>query len=179
MQPQVEQNERSSLLNRNWTDDSTLDEIVKYEYKREKMDEYIEEDLELLQKNRLKFLSHWKKVTKEQKKIYPHGLVNLLDEKVGIEQENVRMKRLKMEGRNELGRTDKQGKERNNMEDTFIFHSFVHSFFLNWFSNIDMERSKGRDSNVLYPLHRISNDYNFEKGSISSFEGNQTLRKRK
>jgi hypothetical protein len=33
MQPQVEQNERSSLLNRNWTDDSTLDEIVKYEFK--------------------------------------------------------------------------------------------------------------------------------------------------
>jgi hypothetical protein len=102
----------------------------------------------------------------------------LLDEKAGFESENVRLKRLKMEVRNELGRTDKQGKERNNM-DTFIFHSFVHSFFISWFSNIDMERSKGRDSNVLYPLHRISNDYNFEKGSISSFEGNQTLRKRK
>jgi hypothetical protein len=171
MQPQVEQNERSSLLNRNWTDDSTLDEIVKYEYKREKMDEYIKEDLKLLQKNCLKFLSHWKKVTKEDKKKYPDGLKYLLDEKAGFESENVR--------RNELGRTDKQGKERNNMEDTFIFHSFVHSFFLNWFSNIDMERSKGRDSNVLYPLHRISNDYNFKKGSISSFEGNQTLRKRK
>jgi hypothetical protein len=69
MQPQVEQNERSSLLNRNWTDDSMLDEIVKYEYKREKMDDYIKDALQILEENQLKYLSHWKKVTKEDKEV--------------------------------------------------------------------------------------------------------------
>jgi hypothetical protein len=172
MQPQVEQNENSSLVNKNWIDNSTLNEILKYEYQKTNKSEFFEEDLELLQKNRLKFLGDWKKVTKEQKKLFPVGLVNFLDEKAGIEQENVRMKRLKMEGR-----TIEEVK--NNMEDTFIFHGFIHSFFHYWFFNVDLERNKGQDSNIFYPLYSTSNDYSFDKGSLSSLEGNQTLRKRK
>jgi hypothetical protein len=86
MQPQ--QNEKLSLK-KNWTDNSTLEEIVKLEYQKSNKSEYIEEALEILQKNQLEFLGDWKKVTKEDKKKYPVGLKYLLDENAGIEQENV------------------------------------------------------------------------------------------
>ena len=44
----------------------------------------------VLKKNGLETLEDWKKITKEQKNEYPHGLSNFLDEKASIEQfENV------------------------------------------------------------------------------------------
>jgi hypothetical protein len=97
MQPQVEQNENSSLINKNWTDNSTLNEIVKYEYQKSNKTEFENTHLDLLYNQGLKFLGDWKKVTKEEKKLFPIGLKHLLDEKAGIEQENVGVLKRKRE----------------------------------------------------------------------------------
>jgi hypothetical protein len=89
MQPPVKQNENSSLINKNWTDNSTLDEIVKYEYQNSNKSKYIQKDLQILEINSLHFLGDWKEVTQEQKKSLPIGLVNFFNKKAGIEPENV------------------------------------------------------------------------------------------
>jgi hypothetical protein len=56
----------------------------------------------------LESVEDWKKVTKEDKKRFPVGLKYLLDEKAGIEHENVRMRHLKMKGGKGVGRNEKQ-----------------------------------------------------------------------
>jgi hypothetical protein len=53
MQPQAQQNENSSLIKagpKDWTDNSTLDEIVKYEYQESNKSQFVQVDVELLQK---------------------------------------------------------------------------------------------------------------------------------
>jgi hypothetical protein len=122
-QMQLQTKKNSSLIHQNWTHNSTLDEFVKYEYQKSNKPEYIQKDLQILEINSLHFLGDWKKVTKEDKKKFPDGLKYLLDEKVGIESENVRMKSHNMEGKIE-------SKERKNMEDIFIFHIFFILSFL-------------------------------------------------
>jgi hypothetical protein len=52
-QPQPQQNENSSLVKagrKDWTDNATLDEIVKYEYQESNKSQFVQVDVELLQK---------------------------------------------------------------------------------------------------------------------------------
>eukprot|EP01080_Neovahlkampfia_damariscottae_P012771 gene12771-7045_t len=81
-------NENTNLAAKNWQNNDTLEEIVKYEYRKLNKTEFVEDDIEILRGQRLKFLGDWKDLTKEQKKIFPVGLSNLLDKVAGIEPEN-------------------------------------------------------------------------------------------
>lgn len=47
-------------------------------------EEYIDEDIELLNKNQLKTINDWKNLTNEQKINYPCGLRIILDETENI-----------------------------------------------------------------------------------------------
>src|SRR5579872_4359259 len=64
-----------------WNDDSKLEDIVKIEYEKQKIPkEDLEKDLQKLKENRIYYLSQWKKLTEEDKKIFPLGLRKILDE---------------------------------------------------------------------------------------------------
>ena len=54
-------------------------------YKERNLEEFSEEHHSILNKNGLKFLLQWKKLTPESKKKYPDGLVSILDEAAQIE----------------------------------------------------------------------------------------------
>jgi hypothetical protein len=73
-------NEKQNIF---WNDSSLLSDILKDNYKKENL-EFFEKGLKFLQNQRLINLRDWKKVTKEEKKNYPVGLKNLLDEVCGI-----------------------------------------------------------------------------------------------
>jgi hypothetical protein len=72
-----------------------LDEIVKYEYQESNKSQFVQEDIELLQKNRFVLLGDWKQLCTcstflERIKITDNaGLVDLLDRLAGIKPENV------------------------------------------------------------------------------------------
>lgn len=63
-----------------WNEETSLEEIVQKIYKEQNKEEFIEEDIHLLLKNRLKTLKDWKKIQKEDKYIFPIGLRIILDE---------------------------------------------------------------------------------------------------
>eukprot|EP01080_Neovahlkampfia_damariscottae_P009109 gene9109-1200_t len=86
-------NENINLVVKNWQNNDTLEEIVKYEYRKLNKSEFTEDDIEILRSERLKFLGDWKdlcKTTKfsERSNKYNDGLVLLLDKVAGIEPEN-------------------------------------------------------------------------------------------
>jgi hypothetical protein len=94
IEPQT--NENTCLINKNWTDDDTLEEIVKYEFQKTDKSEYIQECIELLKKNCLKVLRDWKELCThttflERSNKYNDGLILLLDRVASIEPENVRL----------------------------------------------------------------------------------------
>ena len=60
-------------------EDPNLENIIEMHYISPKQKLFIKEDIESLQRNRLFTLSDWKGLDKEQKKIFPLGLVNILD----------------------------------------------------------------------------------------------------
>jgi hypothetical protein len=68
-----------------WNDFSLLSDILKDNYEKEGTLEFFKEAQNILKKQFLTNLSQWKKLTKEQKKLFPVGLTNLLDEVCGIE----------------------------------------------------------------------------------------------
>jgi hypothetical protein len=74
-------NEKNNESQRStWNDSSLLSDILKENYSKSGILEFFEEDLNVLKKERLKNLGQWKKLSKEQKKSFPVGLINLLDE---------------------------------------------------------------------------------------------------
>eukprot|EP01080_Neovahlkampfia_damariscottae_P008458 gene8458-283_t len=81
-------NENTNLVVKNWQNNDTLEEIVKYEYRKLNKSQYIQKDLGILENNSLHYLGEWKDLTKEEKKIFPVGLKHLLDKVAGIEPEN-------------------------------------------------------------------------------------------
>jgi hypothetical protein len=100
IEPQT--NENACLINKDWADDDTLEKIVKYEYQKADKSEYIEEDIELLKKNRLKVLGDWKELCThttflERSSMTNAGLVLLLHRVASIEPENVGVLKRKRE----------------------------------------------------------------------------------
>ena len=96
-------NENTNLVNKIWKDDSTLEEIVKYEYKKVNKSKYAKEDVELLNKNRLISFGDWKELCTrfnavERKNMTNAGLVLLLDKVAGIQPENVSSRKIKKIG---------------------------------------------------------------------------------
>eukprot|EP01080_Neovahlkampfia_damariscottae_P006310 gene6310-10318_t len=71
-----------------------LKEIVSNKFK---VPNTIQEFYNILDKNGLETLEDWKKVTEEDKKLFPVGLKYFLDEKAGIQPEEVRSKKRKRE----------------------------------------------------------------------------------
>jgi hypothetical protein len=180
MQPQI--NENSSLINKNWTDNSTLNEIVKYEYQKSNKTEFENTHLDLLYNQGLKFLGDWKKLTKEEKKIYPHGLKHLLDEKAGIESENVSLQKNKMA----KGRDTNRGKVLSLQQDiknncNTSYFTTLSDYLLRFFGSINLESDSGKNQHLQGNLRNMS----VELASIDSniyicnnFDKN-SLRKRK
>eukprot|EP01080_Neovahlkampfia_damariscottae_P007457 gene7457-11782_t len=66
-----EPNENTNLVSKNWQNNDTLEEIVKYEYRKLNKSQYIQKALGILENNQLHYLGEWKDLTKEQKKIFP------------------------------------------------------------------------------------------------------------
>jgi len=68
-----------------WKDDSSLKDIMTVDpyYRRKETESLLETHNKLLEGNGLFSLNDWKAVTAEQKKIFPIGLVNLLDKAAG------------------------------------------------------------------------------------------------
>jgi hypothetical protein len=82
--------ENSCYINKDWTNDDILEKIVKYERGKMNKSKYVEEDIELLQKNHLMSLRDWKELClrttfSERRNVYHCGLVLLLDNVAGIE----------------------------------------------------------------------------------------------
>jgi hypothetical protein len=180
MQPQ--KNENSSLINKNWTDNSTLDEIVKYEYQKSNKREFENTHLDLLYNQGLKFLGDWKKVTKEQKKSLPIGLVNFLDEKAGIESENVSSQKNKTAKGRDTNRekvSSLQHDIKNNCNTSYF--ATLSDYLLHFFGSINLESDSGKSQHLQGTLGHVS----VELASIDSnvyicnnFDNN-SLRKRK
>ena len=66
-------------IEKKWNNESLLSEIIKDIYKKEKLEEYLEEDLKLFKDNRLINLKQWKELDEKKKEKYPDGLVTILD----------------------------------------------------------------------------------------------------
>lgn len=68
-----------------WTPDSRLEDILKEYYSSPEQKQVVDEDIELLKKNRLFTLKHWKELSEEEKDKdgYPRGLRKILDEAAG------------------------------------------------------------------------------------------------
>jgi hypothetical protein len=63
-----------------WTLESLVGDIVKEEYTKQDMEDFIEEDLKLLRNNRVIKLKQWASLSEENKKKYPDTLVDILDD---------------------------------------------------------------------------------------------------
>ena len=60
---ELKTNENTCLVNKDWADNDTLEDILEYEHQKVDKSEYIQEDIELLKKNRLKRLGDWKNLS--------------------------------------------------------------------------------------------------------------------
>jgi hypothetical protein len=69
-----------NILNENSSNTSLISVILKDYYEKEAKLEFLEEDLKLLQKQRVINLRDWNNLSEEQKKKYPDGLKNFLDD---------------------------------------------------------------------------------------------------
>ena len=63
-----------------WTLESLVGDIVKEEYTKQDMEDFIEEDLKLLRNNRVIKLKQWASLTDEDKKLFPVTLRDILDD---------------------------------------------------------------------------------------------------
>lgn len=68
-----------------WTLDSLVSDIVKEEYTKQDMEEFIKEDLDVLKSNRIVKLRQWASLSTEDKKIFPKGLKMILDKACQLE----------------------------------------------------------------------------------------------
>ncbi len=57
-----------------------MSDIVRFEYNKQGLSEFVQDDLELMTKNRIRRLSDWMKMTDAKKDKYPDGLALTLDE---------------------------------------------------------------------------------------------------
>ena len=88
--PNIERkNSNSELLDLESPSSGPLTELEKLITENFQKPTIIENFFGKLDEYGLETLEHWKKLTKEEKKKYPDGLKHLLDEKAGIEPENV------------------------------------------------------------------------------------------
>ncbi len=62
-----------------WTLSSLVAGVVREEYKKENLEEFIDDSLFLLNKNFIKTLKQWAGLSEERKKLFPAGLAELLD----------------------------------------------------------------------------------------------------
>jgi len=62
-----------------WTLESLVADVVKEEYIKEGMEEFVEESLKLLKKNFIKKLKHWAELSAEDKNSFPKGLKTILN----------------------------------------------------------------------------------------------------
>jgi hypothetical protein len=62
-----------------WTLESLVADVVKEEYRKEGIEEFVEEDLKLLKNNRIKTLKHWADLSVDRKNLFPKGLKTILD----------------------------------------------------------------------------------------------------
>jgi len=62
-----------------WTLNSLVADIVREEYKKDNLEEFIDDDLKLLQKNRIKILRQWAALSDNMKDKYPDGLKMMLE----------------------------------------------------------------------------------------------------
>jgi hypothetical protein len=147
---QLQTKKNSSTIKQNWTDNSTLDEIVKFEHRKNKSESF-QKDLELLNKNHLKFLSDWKKVRKESKKKFSSGFVNFLDEKAGIIQ--VRCRKIQLQ------------------KDETTYLGTLSEYFLYFFGSKNMESNIGKDHHAQDTLE--------DSFDGKEYHGINSLRKRK
>jgi hypothetical protein len=178
MQPQVKQNENSSLIKAgriDWTDNSTLDEIVKYEYQELNKSEYIQETLEILQKNQFKFLGDWKQLCTcttflERINKYKVGTVLILDRVAGIQPENVssRGKVLSL-----------QQDVKNDCNSSYLGN--LSDYLLYYFGSINLESSSGKCQHLHGTLEHMSVELDSMNSNVfvdSNFDI-KSLRKRK
>jgi hypothetical protein len=63
-------------------EDTLLEQILKYEYEKEKKMNFFEEDLKKLADNRIITIKDWRSLTENHKKIFPVGLTILFDQKM-------------------------------------------------------------------------------------------------
>jgi hypothetical protein len=191
MQPQAQQNENSSLIKagpKDWTDNSTLDEIVKYEYQESNKSEYIQETLKILQKNQCKFLGDWKELCTrttflERSKITDKaGLVVLLDRLAGIKPENVSSRKNKTT----KGRDTNRGKVlslqqdvKNDCNSSYLGNLF--DYLLYYFGSINLESNSGKSQHLHGTLEHMSVELDRINSNVyigDNFDNN-SLRKRK
>jgi len=79
--PSLQQSSSSSNqpASSKWTLESLVADVVKEEYIKEGMEEFVEESLKLLKKNFIKKLKHWAALSDNMKDKYPDGLRTILD----------------------------------------------------------------------------------------------------
>ena len=62
-----------------WTLSSLVADVVREEYKKENLEEFIDDDLKLLEGNRIKTLKQRADLSEGRKNLFPAGLAELLD----------------------------------------------------------------------------------------------------
>jgi hypothetical protein len=82
-------NENSFAPNIKFTDNSLLKEVIKFsnEYEEDEKDQIYQ----ILEKNFIKTLKQWRKLTEKQKEKYPDGLKNILDNLSGKKQKKLKI----------------------------------------------------------------------------------------
>lgn len=76
-QQQIQSN--AQQVTQKWTLNSLVSDVVTEEYTKKSKEEFVEEDLQLLKKSRIKTLEDWAALSDEKKKKYPDTLVDILD----------------------------------------------------------------------------------------------------
>jgi hypothetical protein len=180
--PTIEpKNSNSGSLNLESPRSEYMTELKKIVSNEFKVQATIQKFNQILDDAGLETLEHWNKVTKEDKKLFPVGLKYLLDEKAGIEPENVRKtKTARGTNKRRLGTSNESIKEDTKESDIRNYIICFYNRLGDFFGIFNLERSEG-PSEVLYsPLqhnnidHGCSMDF-LSTGSTSS----QFLRKRK
>jgi hypothetical protein len=184
MSIEPQRNENTFLVNKDWTDDDTLEKIVKYEYGKTNKRKYIQEDIELLIKNRLIILGDWKELCSrfnavERSNMTNAGLVLLLDRVAGIEPKNVSSQKIQKKTGKSKEKVVEENIQTMDMEKTnnftlfnSVFHWVSDYFWLN-----DLECNKGNDQ--FLHSHFEHRNVNFGSNNSILYISRETMRKRK
>jgi hypothetical protein len=177
-------NENTCLINKDWTDDDTLEEIVKYEFQKTDKSEYIQENIKLLKKNCLKVLRDWKELCThttflERSNKYNDVLVLLLNRVASIEPINVSSQKIQKKTGKSKEKVVEENIKTMDMEKTNNFSLFNSVF--HWVSDYfwinDLECNNGNDQCLHSNLeHR---NVNFGSNNTILYISCETMRKRK